>query len=61
MKNFAKTHRGVVQQLIVSIISYESIESDTTRMLAQDDVLREALEDTRTQFEQRYSFFLKMI
>jgi hypothetical protein len=60
MKNFEKNHRGVIQQFIVSIISDESIESDTTRILAQDETFMKALEDTRTQFEQRYNIFLRM-
>ena len=60
MKNFAKTHRGVVQKLLISIISDESIESDATRILAQDETFMEALDDTRTQFEQRYNILLRM-
>ncbi|GEM_PF-2404834 len=59
MKSFAKTHRGVVQKLLVSIISDESIESDTTRILAQDETFLEAIQDTRSQFEHRYNVFLK--
>jgi len=59
MKHFAKTHCGVIQQLIFSIISDESIEPDTTRVLAQDETFREAIQDTRSKFEHRYNLFLK--
>ena len=54
-----KTHCGVIQQLIFSIISDESIEPDTTRILALDETFWEAIQDTMSQFEHRYNILLK--
>ncbi|MFZ0513447.1 MAG: hypothetical protein WAM14_17710 [Candidatus Nitrosopolaris sp.] len=59
MQSFAKDHRGLIQRLVFSMVSDDSVDSDTLRILAQDDTSREALEDTRTQFEQRYNIFSK--
>lgn len=59
MKSFVKAHRGLVQRLIFSIVSDDSIDSDTLRILVQDDIFRAALEDTKIQFDQRYNIFSK--
>ncbi|MGC2685588.1 MAG: hypothetical protein WA323_27335 [Candidatus Nitrosopolaris sp.] len=59
MKEFVITHRRLVQGVILSNVSDDSVDSDTLRILWQDDVFREASEDTRTQFERRYGIFSK--
>ncbi|MDP9288987.1 MAG: hypothetical protein M3P08_12425 [Thermoproteota archaeon] len=59
IKSFASAHRGLVQRLIFSMVSDVSIDSDTLRILVQDDNFREAFEKTKIQFEQRYNIFSK--
>ena len=59
MKSFVKAHRGLVQRLVFSMISDDSIDSDTLKILMQDNILRQALEDTKIQFEQKYKIFSK--
>jgi hypothetical protein len=54
LENFAVSHRERVQQLIFSTISDHSVELDTIRMLAQDEILWGIIKDTRNKFEQRF-------
>ncbi len=46
-----------VQQLILSIVSDNSTEPDTRRILAQDESFRQVLHDTKNQFDQGYTLF----
>jgi hypothetical protein len=43
MKNFAKTHHGIVQRFILSVALEDSLDLDSVRILAQDGVYKEAL------------------
>ena len=61
MKDFAKDHCRVVRQLIFSILSDDSIDSDTLRILVQDNTFPEALEDIKTQFVHRCNLFDSVI
>jgi hypothetical protein len=54
MKSFAKDHCKLVQRLIFSIVSDESVDSDAVRVLVEDNTFREALEDVKIQFDQKY-------
>ena len=58
IKQFVKTHHGVIRQLIFSIISDESIEPETIKILIGDKTFLKAVQDTRNQFEKRSSLFL---
>ena len=55
MKGFAKDHCKLVQRLIFSIVSDESIDSDALRVLVEDNTFRETLEDVKIRFDQRYN------
>jgi hypothetical protein len=59
IKQFAKTHREVIRQLISSIIFDESLEPETTRILVRDKTFLKAIQDTKRRFEKRCDHFLK--
>jgi hypothetical protein len=61
IKYFAKVHYKLVQRLIFSIVSDESIYSDAVRVLVEDNAFREALEDVKIQFDKKYKRFDSMI
>lgn len=61
MTQFAKDHCKLVQRLIFSIVSDESVDSDAVRVLVEDNTFREALEDVKIQFDQKYKRFDSII
>jgi hypothetical protein len=60
IKQFVKTHYGVIRRLIISIISDESIEPETIKILEGDKTFLKAVQNARNQFEKRCSLFLKI-
>jgi hypothetical protein len=61
IKYFAKVHYNLVQRLIFSIVSDESIDSDALRVLVEDNTFREAIEDAKIKFDERYKRFDSII
>jgi hypothetical protein len=61
IKQFAKDHYKLVQRLLFSIVSDESVDSDAVRVLVEDNTFREALEDVKVQFDQKYNRFDSII
>jgi hypothetical protein len=59
IKQFVKTHCGVIRQLVSSIIFDESLEPETTRILVRDKTFLKAMQDTKRRFEKRCDHFLK--
>ena len=58
---FAKEHCKLVQRLIFSIVSDESIESNAVRVLLEDNTFREVLGDVKVQFDEKYKQFESII
>ncbi|MGC2574302.1 MAG: hypothetical protein WA364_22530, partial [Candidatus Nitrosopolaris sp.] len=61
IKYFAKDHYKLVQRLLFSIVSDESVDSDAVRVLVEDNTFRGALEDVKIQFDQKYKHFDSII
>lgn len=58
---FAKEHYKLIQQLLFSIVSDESIDSDAVKILLEESTFREVLEDVKVQFDQKYTRFDSII
>jgi hypothetical protein len=58
MKNFAESHRVIVQRFIISIILDESLEPETTGILVGDKTFLKAIQDTKRRFKKRCDHFL---
>jgi hypothetical protein len=61
IENFVKDHFKLVQRLLFSIVSDESIDSDAIRILLEDNAFREVLGDVKVRFDQKYNRFESII
>jgi hypothetical protein len=61
IKAFAKDRYKLVQRLLFSIVSDESIDSNAVRIVLEDNTFREVLEDVKVQFDEKYKRFDSII